>query len=38
VLSRISKILRDPSFRKRILELTDSKEIYKLIIDEDTKV
>ncbi|HOS59736.1 MAG TPA: PTS sugar transporter subunit IIA [Syntrophorhabdaceae bacterium] len=38
VLSRISKILRDPSFRKRILELTDSKEIYKLIIDEDTKI
>jgi len=38
MLSRISKILRDPSFRRRLLELGSSKEIYKDIIDEDTKV
>lgn len=38
MLSRISKILRDPLFRKRLLELGSGKEIYKDIIDEDAKV
>ena len=38
MLSRISKILRDPSFRKRLIDLPDSREIYKGIIEEDEKV
>ncbi len=38
MLSRISKILRDPSFRKRLIELGDKKEIYRDIIEEDGKV
>ena len=38
MLSRISKILRDPSFRKRLIELGDKKEIYRNIIEEDNKV
>ncbi len=38
MLSRISKILRDPSFRKRLIELGDKNEIYKDIIEEDGKV
>jgi len=37
MLSRISKILRDPSFRKRLIELGDAKEIYRDIVDEDKK-
>jgi PTS system nitrogen regulatory IIA component len=38
MLSRISKILRDPSFRKRLIELSNSKELYRAIIEEDGKV
>ncbi len=37
-LSRISKLLRDPSFRKRLAELTDSHDIYSNIIEEDGKI
>lgn len=37
-LSRISKLLRDPSFRKRLMELTDSRDIYSTIIEEDGKI
>jgi len=37
-LSRISKMLRDPSFRKRLLELNDPEEIYKGIVEEDSKI
>ena len=36
-LSRISKLLRDPSFRKMLMELSDSREIYDKIIEEDNK-
>lgn len=38
VLSRISKILRDPSFRKKILKLTDAHDIYVNIIEADDKL
>jgi len=37
-LSRVSKLLRDPSFRKRLTELTSSHDIYNAIIEEDRKV
>jgi nitrogen PTS system EIIA component len=37
-LSRISKLLRDPSFRKRLVELTSSRDIYNAIIEEDGKI
>ncbi len=38
VLSRISRILRDPSFRKRLLELPDdARLLYQSIIEEDEK-
>lgn len=37
-LSRISRILRDPSFRKRLLELPDDAgSLYQAIIEEDEK-
>lgn len=37
-LSRISRILRDPLFRKRLLELPDNAHLlYQGIIDEDEK-
>jgi PTS system nitrogen regulatory IIA component len=38
VLSRISKILRDQSFRKKILKLSDAHEIYTNIIEADDKL
>jgi PTS system nitrogen regulatory IIA component len=38
VLSRISKVLRDQSFRKKILELADAHEIYMNIIEADDKL
>ncbi|HOV89308.1 MAG TPA: PTS sugar transporter subunit IIA [Syntrophorhabdaceae bacterium] len=38
MLSRISKILRDHSIRKRLLELKDAHEIYSYIIEEDSKI
>ena len=38
VLSRISKILRDQSFRKKILKLADAHEIYTNIIETDDKL
>ncbi len=37
-LSRVSKLLRDPSFRKRLTELPSSHDIYNAIIDEDGKI
>ncbi len=37
-LSRISRILRDPSFRKRLLELPDdARLLHQAIIEEDEK-
>jgi nitrogen PTS system EIIA component len=38
VLSRISKVLRDQSFRKKILKLADAHEIYTSIIETDDKL
>ena len=38
VLSRISKVLRDPSFRKKILKLADAHDIYTNIIEADDKL
>jgi PTS system nitrogen regulatory IIA component len=38
MLSRISKILRDLSFRKKLMELTDTHEIYASIIEEDKRL
>ncbi|OPY69877.1 MAG: PTS system fructose-specific EIIABC component [Syntrophorhabdaceae bacterium PtaU1.Bin034] len=37
MLSRISRILRDPSFRKRLTEQGDSKDLYADIVGEDEK-
>lgn len=37
MLSRISKILREPAFRRKLTELSDMHEIYRNIIEEDTK-
>ncbi|OPY01212.1 MAG: PTS system fructose-specific EIIABC component [Syntrophorhabdus sp. PtaB.Bin047] len=38
VLSRISKILRDPSFRKKLLKLPDAHSLYESIVEEDGKL
>ncbi|MBP8625454.1 MAG: PTS sugar transporter subunit IIA [Syntrophorhabdales bacterium] len=38
MLSRISRILRGPSIRKRLLELKDAHDIYSYIIEEDNKI
>ena len=38
VLSRISKVLRDQSFIKKILKLADAHEIYTSIIETDDKL
>lgn len=38
VLSRISKVLRDQSFRKNILKLSEAHEIYTTIIEADDKL
>jgi nitrogen PTS system EIIA component len=35
MLSKISKILRDPSFRKRLADVSRVNDLYKAIIDED---
>jgi PTS system nitrogen regulatory IIA component len=37
MLSRISKILRDPSFRKKLTEFTDTSEVYRNIVNEDAR-
>lgn len=37
-LSRISRILRDPSFRRRLLEMPDdARLLYQSIVEEDEK-
>lgn len=38
MLSRISKLLRDPSFRKRLMELGDAHDIYRSVIEEDRRI
>jgi len=38
MLSRISKLLRDPSFRKRLMELGGAHDIYRSIVEEDRRI
>jgi PTS system nitrogen regulatory IIA component len=38
MLSRISKLLRDPSFKKRLMELGDSHDIYRSVVEEDRRI
>ena len=38
VLSRISKILRDKTFRKKLLKLTDAHELYTTLIEADSEI
>ena len=38
ILSRISRVLRDPSFRSRLTELSGVQAIYAALIDEDRKL
>lgn len=38
VLSRISKILRDKSFRKKLLKLADAHELYTTLVEADSKI
>ncbi len=38
VLSRITKILRDQSLRKKIIKLTNVRELYTSILEEDEKI
>ena len=37
MLSRISRILRDPSFRKRLVEQGSDKDLYTDVVGEDLK-
>jgi nitrogen PTS system EIIA component len=37
MLSRISRILRDASFRKKLMESMDADQLYKDIVEEDKK-
>ena len=37
MLSRISRILRDPSFRKRLIEEGDDRDLFANIVEEDKK-
>jgi PTS system nitrogen regulatory IIA component len=38
MLSRISKLLRDTSFRNRLMELGDSHDIYRSVVEEDRRI
>ncbi len=37
-LAKISKILKDPSFREQLLQAEDAKKIYTIIKEEDDKL
>jgi PTS system nitrogen regulatory IIA component len=37
LLARISRILKNPSFRKRILEAVDAESIYQIIREQDER-
>jgi len=37
MLSRISRIVRDASFRKKLMEQVDAPHVYKDIVEEDKK-
>lgn len=36
-LARISRLFRDPDFRKRLIEAPDAQALYRIIADEDAK-
>jgi len=36
-LARLSRLLKDPLFRKRLLDAKDQQEIYQIIVDEDER-
>ncbi len=36
-LARISRLLKDPSFRNRLLEAENSRSIFQIIVEEDEK-
>jgi PTS system nitrogen regulatory IIA component len=36
-LARISRLLKDPAFRSRLLEASDAKDIWAIIRDEDAR-
>jgi nitrogen PTS system EIIA component len=38
ILSRISRILRDQAFRKKLLELDSAKAMYACVLEEDRKI
>ena len=37
LLGRIVKLLKDPSFKKRLMEVPSQKELFKIISEEDEK-
>lgn len=37
-LARISKLLKDPSVRNKLMEAADSEEIYRIIVEEEEKL
>jgi PTS system nitrogen regulatory IIA component len=37
VLARISRLLKDPSFRERLMKAKDADELYRTIVTEDEK-
>lgn len=37
-LARISKLLKDPGVRNRLLEATDRDEIYRVIVEEEDRL
>ncbi len=37
ILARISRLLNDPAFRRRLLECKDREEIYRTIAEEDRR-
>ena len=36
-LARISRLLKDESFRRRLMAATSEQELYRMIVDEDDK-
>ena len=36
-LARISRVFKDPEFRKRLLEATDAEAMYSVVAEEDAK-
>lgn len=38
ILARVSRLLQDASFRKRLMETSIRDDMYKIILDEDRKV